>query len=108
MRFRAENCFSFLVTRFSFAATKTKLAPQTDSARSAIRETRNEQRETYLIPRVAASASCFFEKYHCLTSSPLPEVTRLAASSCVCGAGTMTGSPGFQFAGVAQALASAV
>src|SRR5947207_9868144 len=100
----------FLVSGCSFlvpSLTAKSLTSQTAGITSEKPKTRNEK-PLYLIPRVAASASCFLEKYHCFTSRPLPEATRLAASSCVCGAGTITGSPGFQFAGVAQALASAV
>src|SRR5437868_8117062 len=50
----------------------------------------------------------FFVKYQSFTSNSLPPFARSAASFCVTGAGTMTGSPTCQFAGVAHAFASAV
>src|SRR5256885_10111797 len=61
--------------------------------------------------QLAASSffsSFFLEKYQSFTSRPLLEATRFSASACVIGAGTITGSPGCQFAGVATAFASLV
>ena len=53
----------------------------------------------------AAAASFFLVKYQSVTSTPLPfEATRFSASACVIGAGTMTASPGLQFAGSAHAF----
>src|SRR5437868_6716156 len=61
---------------------------------------------TYLL---AACSSFFRVKYQSFTSVfPPPLAARFSASACVSGAPSVTGSPGFQFAGVLQAFASAV
>src|SRR5487761_993951 len=52
------------------------------------------------ISRYFGTGRSFFERYQLCTSSPLPlPLARLAASSTVAGAATITGWPGRQFAG---------
>src|ERR1700678_4059487 len=69
-----------------------------------------------LIPRLPAAISylpwvarSFFARYQVSTVNPAPPpLVRLRASSTVAGAGTMTGSPNFQFAGTETPLPSIV
>src|ERR1700679_1844027 len=62
--------------------------------------------EIRYLPWVARS---FLARYQVSTFSPAPPpLVRLRASSTVAGAGTMTGSPNFQFAGTETPLPSMV
>ena len=63
-----------------------------------------QQRLNYFL----AGSKVFVDKYQLFTFNPAPSSTLFCASACVAGAGTITSSPGCQFAGHDTAFASTV